>query len=259
MPCLNSKYTFDRFVVGPSNQFAYAASVAVAKQPAKNYNPLFIYGGSGLGKTHLLNAIGLMVMDYHPDFKVIYISAEALMNELIDSIRDGQMPLFREKYRNSNCLLIDDAHFLAGKERTQEEFFHIFNTLHDSGKQIVIASDKFPKDIPNIEKRLRSRFQWGLIADIIPPEIETRIAIIKKKIQENDISISDNIVFYIASHIESNIGELEGFLIQIGAYSSLTGKEINFDLVKEVLKSVKPNKSFTKYLSRMFSTVRSRF
>jgi len=235
---LNNNYTFDRFVIGPSNQFAHAASVAVAKQPAKNYNPLFIYGGSGLGKTHLLNAIGLMTASMHPDLNVMYVSAEAFMNEMINSIRYDRMPKFREKYRNIGSLLIDDIHFLAGKDRTQEEFFHTFNTLHDSGKQIVVTSDKFPKDIPNLEGRLRSRFEWGLIADIQPPEIETKIAIIEKKMQESKIELSPSVAHYIASHVESNIRELEGFLIRISAYSSLTNREIDLDLVKEVLKKI---------------------
>jgi chromosomal replication initiator protein len=235
---LNNNYTFDRFVVGPSNQFAHAASIAVGKQPAKNYNPLFIYGGSGLGKTHLLNAIGLMTIDSHPDLRVMYVSAEAFMNEMINSIRYDQMPRFREKYRNIGCLLIDDIQFLAGKDRTQEEFFHTFNTLHDSGKQIVVTSDKFPKDIPNLEGRLRSRFEWGLIADIQPPEIETKIAIIEKKMQESKFELSPAVTHYIASHVESNIRELEGFLIRISAYSSLTNKAIDLDLVKEVLKTL---------------------
>jgi chromosomal replication initiator protein len=240
---LNDNYNFDRFVVGACNQFAHAASIAVAKQPAKNYNPLFIYGGSGLGKTHLLNAIGLLTTSTHPSLNIMYVSAEEFMNEMINSIRYDRMPKFREKYRNISCLLIDDIHFLAGKDRTQEEFFHTFNTLHDSGKQIVVSSDKFPKDIPNLESRLRSRFEWGLIADIQPPEIETKIAIIEKKIQENKIDLSHNVVHYIASHVESNIRELEGFLVRIGAYSSLTGREIDLDLVKEVLSSlVKHNK-----------------
>jgi len=240
---LNDNYNFDRFVVGACNQFAHAASIAVAKQPAKNYNPLFIYGGSGLGKTHLLNAIGLLTTSTHPSLNIMYVSAEEFMNEMINSIRYDRMPKFREKYRNISCLLIDDIHFLAGKDRTQEEFFHTFNTLHDSGKQIVVTSDKFPKDIPNLESRLRSRFEWGLIADIQPPEIETKIAIIEKKIQENKIDLSHNVVHYIASHVESNIRELEGFLVRIGAYSSLTGREIDLDLVKEVLSSlVKHNK-----------------
>jgi len=235
---LNNNYTFERFVVGPCNQFAHAASVAVAKQPAKNYNPLFIYGGSGLGKTHLLNAIGLLTAYAHPDMNVMYVSAEEFMNEMINSIRYDRMPKFREKYRNIGCLLIDDIHFLAGKERTQEEFFHTFNTLHDSGKQIVVTSDKFPKDIPNLEGRLRSRFEWGLIADIQPPEIETKIAIIEKKMQENKITLPTSVAPYIASRVESNIRELEGFLVRICAYSSLTGREIDLDLVKEVLRKL---------------------
>jgi chromosomal replication initiator protein len=235
---LNNNYTFERFVVGPCNQFAHAASIAVAKQPAKNYNPLFIYGGSGLGKTHLLNAIGLLTASAHPELNIMYVSAEEFMNEMINSIRYDRMPKFREKYRNISSLLIDDIHFLAGKERTQEEFFHTFNTLHDSGKQIVVTSDKFPKDIPNLEGRLRSRFEWGLIADIQPPETETKIAIIEKKMQENKISLPVNVAHYIAAHVESNIRELEGFLVRICAYSSLTGKEINLDLVKEVLKKL---------------------
>ena len=240
---LNDNYNFNRFVVGSCNQFAHAASIAVAKQPAKNYNPLFIYGGSGLGKTHLLNAIGLLATATHPSLNIMYVSAEEFMNEMINSIRYDRMPKFREKYRNISCLLIDDIHFLAGKDRTQEEFFHTFNTLHDSGKQIVVTSDKFPKDIPNLESRLRSRFEWGLIADIQPPEIETKIAIIEKKIQENKIDLPSNVIHYIASHVESNIRELEGFLVRIGAYSSLTGREIDLDLVKEVLSSlVKHNK-----------------
>ncbi|KUG23163.1 chromosomal replication initiator protein dnaa [hydrocarbon metagenome] len=240
---LNDNYNFDRFVVGACNQFAHAASIAVAKQPAKNYNPLFIYGGSGLGKTHLLNAIGLLAYSLHPSLNIMYVSAEEFMNEMINSIRYDRMPKFREKYRNISCLLIDDIHFLAGKDRTQEEFFHTFNTLHDSGKQIVVTSDKFPKDIPNLESRLRSRFEWGLIADIQPPEIETKIAIIEKKVQESNIELPNNVVHYIASHVESNIRELEGFLVRIGAYSSLTGRDIDLDLVKEVLSSlVKHNK-----------------
>ena len=235
---LNANYTFDRFVVGPSNEFAHADSVAVSKQPAKTYNPLFIYGGSGLGKTHLLNAIGLMTASNHPDLNVMYVSAEEFMNEMINCIRYDRMPKFREKYRNISCLLIDDIHFLAGKERTQEDFFHTFNTLHDSGKQIVVTSDKFPKEIPNLEGRLRSRFEWGLIADIQPPEIETKIAIIEKKMQENKVHLPLNVAHYIASHAESNIRELEGYLVRISAYSSLTNREIDLDLVKEVLRKL---------------------
>jgi chromosomal replication initiator protein len=235
-PSLNPNYNFERFVVGPSNQFAHAAAVAVAEAPAKNYNPLFIYGGVGLGKTHLLNAIGLHTFRLAPSANILYVSAEEFMNEMINSIRYDKMQKFREKYRNIDSLLIDDIQFIAGKERTQEEFFHTFNTLHDSGKQIVVTSDKFPKDIPNLEGRLRSRFEWGLIADIQPPEIETKVAIVDKKAQENNISLPKNVAYYIASKAESNIRELEGFIIRIGAYASLTGREIDMDLVKEVLK-----------------------
>jgi len=235
---LHPHYSFERFVVGSCNQFAHAASVAVAEQPAKNYNPLFIYGGVGLGKTHLLNAIGLFTHSLYTDMNVLYVSAEEFMNELINSIRYDKMPQFREKYRKIDCLLIDDIQFIAGKERTQEEFFHTFNTLHDSGKQIVVTSDRFPKDIPNLEGRLRSRFEWGLIADIQPPEMETKIAIIEKKAHENNLTLPSNVALYVASHVESNIRELEGFLIRIGAYSSLTGREIDINLAKEVLKKV---------------------
>ncbi|MCE5283546.1 MAG: chromosomal replication initiator protein DnaA [Deltaproteobacteria bacterium] len=235
---LNPNYSFDRFVVGGCNQFAHAASVAVADQPAKNYNPLFIYGGVGLGKTHLLNAIGLKTQKSFPDMNVVYVSAEVFMNELINSIRYDKMPKFREKFRNIDCMLIDDIQFIAGKERTQEEFFHTFNTLHDAGKQIVVTSDKFPKDIPNLEERLRSRFEWGLIADIQPPEIETKIAILEKKAHENNISLPSNVALYIASQPETNIREIEGYLVRIAAYSSLTGKEIDMDLVKVVLKKL---------------------
>jgi len=240
-PSLNPNYSFDRFVVGPSNQFAHAASIAVSEQPAKNYNPLFIYSDVGLGKTHLLNAIGLLTQSTFPELNVLYVSAEEFMNELINAIRYDKMPKFREKYRKIDCLLIDDVQFIAGKERTQEEFFHTFNTLHDSGKQIVVTSDKFPKDIPNLEDRLRSRFEWGLIADIQSPEIETKVAILEKKAHENNISLPLNVAHYIASNAESNIRELEGFLVRISAYSSVTNRPIDMDLVKEVLKKFLKN------------------
>jgi chromosomal replication initiator protein len=235
---LNPNYTFERFVIGASNQFAHAASVAVAEQPAKSYNPLFIYGGVGLGKTHLLNAIGLHTLTTNPDMNVVYVSAESFMNELINCIRFDKMPKFREKYRNIECLLIDDIQFIAGKERTQEEFFHTFNALHDSGKQIVVTSDKFPKEIPNLESRIRNRFEWGLIADIQPPEIETKVAIIEKKAQENNINLPTNVAYYIASSAESNIREMEGFLLRIVAYASLKHRDIDMDLVRDVLKHV---------------------
>ncbi len=237
-PTLNVHYSFERFVIGPSNQFAHAAAYAVAEQPAKNYNPLFIYGGVGLGKTHLINSIGLKTLSIYPNMNVVYVSAEVFMNDLINSIRFDKMQTFREKFRNIDCLLIDDIQFIAGKERTQEEFFHTFNTLHDSGKQIVVTSDKFPKDIPNLESRLRSRFEWGLIADIQPPEIETRIAILEKKAGENNVALPENVALFLASQSESNIRELEGYLIRISAYSSITQRSIDIDLAKEVLKQL---------------------
>ena len=249
MSSLNNKYTFERFVVGPSNQFAHAAAIVVAKQPAKNYNPLLIYGGHGLGKTHLLHAIGLLTASIHPELNVHYVSGEEFMNEMIAAIRDDLMPKFREKCRNIDFLLVDGIHVWAEMERTQEEFFHFFNVLHDSGKQIVITSDKFPKDISNFEERLRARFEWGLVADIQPPEIETRLAIIKNKIQENNISMSDSVTHYIAQRVKSNIGELAGILGMVNSYSSLTGREINHDLVKEVLKIAKIDKTRLKKIS----------
>ncbi|MBN2178782.1 MAG: chromosomal replication initiator protein DnaA [Deltaproteobacteria bacterium] len=237
-PSLNPNYSFERFIVGGSNQFAHAAAISVAEQPASNYNPLFIYGGVGLGKTHLINAIGLHTYTIHTDKSVLYVSAEQFMNELINSIRYDKMPNFREKFRKIDFLLIDDIQFIAGKDRTQEEFFHTFNTLHDSGKQIVVTSDKFPKDIPNLEGRLRSRFEWGLIADIQPPELETRVAIVEKKAYENNMNISSDVTHYIASVADSNIRELEGMLTRVAAYSSLTGRETDIDVVKEVFKNL---------------------
>jgi len=257
---LNYNYSFERFVVGPCNQFAHAACVAVAEQPAKNYNPLFIYGGVGLGKTHLLNAIGIHSLKLNPERNVLYVSAEEFMNELIGSIRYDRMPRFREKFRNIEYLLIDDIQFIAGKERTQEEFFHTFNTLHDSGKQIVVTSDKFPKDIPNLEGRLRSRFEWGLVADIQPPEIEMKIAILGKKAQENNIKLPNNVAYYIASKSESSIRELEGYLIRIAAYSSLTGREITMDLAKEVLNKItKQEKAYELTIDEIIKTVAGKF
>lgn len=235
---LNLNYCFDRFVVGSCNQFAHAASVAVSEQPAKNYNPLFIYGGVGLGKTHLLNSIGIHTLSLYRGMNVLYISAEEFVNELINSIRYDRMQRFREKFRNIDSLLIDDIQFIAGKDRTQEEFFHTFNALHDSGKQIVVTSDSFPKDIPKLEERLRSRFEWGLIADIQPPEIETKVAIINAKAHENNIIIPDNVAYYIASDAQSNIREIEGYLIRISAYSSLTKRQIDMELVNDVLKNI---------------------
>ena len=258
-PSLNHNYTFERFIVGACNQFAHAASIAVSEQPAKSYNPLFIYGGVGLGKTHLLNAIGIRTMVNHQRLNVLYVSAEEFMNELVNSIRYDKMPKFREKFRQIECLLIDDIQFIAGKERTQEEFFHTFNTLHDSGKQIVVTSDKFPKDIPNLESRLRSRFEWGLIADIQPPEMETKIAIVEKKAQENNITLPSNVAHYIASRSESNIRELEGYLIRIAAYASLTGRIIDMMLVQEVLKKITQNEKEKVTIEEIVKVVANRF
>ena len=236
MSCLNKNYTFDRFVVGPCNDFAQAAAIATAKAPAKNYNPLFIYGGTGLGKTHLLQAIGLMMEASQPDCRVMYVLAAELTTELINAIRTDRMPLFREKYRNAGCLLVDDVHDLSGKDGTQEELFHLFNTLHDSERQVVIAGSKFPKDIPHLEERLRSRFQWGLISEVKPPDIETRTAIIKRKMRDSKTVISDDAAHYIAALVTSNVAELEGFLVQVSAYSAFAGSEINIDLVNRAIK-----------------------
>ena len=237
----NPKYTFDNFVVGASNQFAHAACLAVANMPAKNYNPLFIYGGVGLGKTHLLHAVGNHLIHHRifPDMKKIcYLSAEEFTNELINSLRYEKMDEFRNKFRRMDILLIDDIQFIAGKERTEAEFFHTFNSLHEARKQIVVTSDKFPKDIPNFEERLRSRFEWGLIADIQPPDIETKVAILKKKAESEKIPLPNEVAFFLASQIDSNIRVLEGCLIRIGAFASLTRTTVNIDAAKEVLKNI---------------------
>jgi chromosomal replication initiator protein len=235
---LNPKYKFDSFVIGNSNRFAHAASLAVAESPAKAYNPLFIYGGVGLGKTHLMHAIGHYILMNNPKAKVVYVSSEKFTNELINSIKDDKNVEFRNKYRNVDVLLIDDVQFIAGKERTQEEFFHTFNTLHEANKQIILSSDRPPKEIPTLEDRLRSRFEWGLIADIQPPDFETRIAILKKKADVENLNISNEVMVYIASRIKSNIRELEGALIRIVAYSSLTNREVSVDLATEALKDI---------------------
>lgn len=238
---LNPKYTFDTFVIGSGNRFAHAASLAVAEAPAKAYNPLFIYGGVGLGKTHLMHAIGHYVIDHKPNAKVVYLSSEKFTNEFINSIRDNKAKDFRNKYRSVDVLLIDDIQFLAGKEQTQEEFFHTFNTLHEESKQIVISSDRPPKEIPTLEDRLRSRFEWGLITDITPPDLETRIAILRKKAKAEGLDIPNEVMLYIANQIDSNIRELEGALIRVVAYSSLINKDINADLAAEALKDIIPS------------------
>ncbi|MHA6260986.1 chromosomal replication initiator protein DnaA [Sporosarcina sp. CAU 1771] len=239
---LNPKYTFDTFVIGSGNRFAHAASLAVAEAPAKAYNPLFIYGGVGLGKTHLMHAIGHYVMDQNPNAKVVYLTSEKFTNEFINSIRDNKAVEFRNRYRNVDVLLIDDIQFLAGKEQTQEEFFHTFNTLHEESKQIVISSDRPPKEIPTLEDRLRSRFEWGLITDITPPDLETRIAILRKKAKADGLlDIPNEVMMYIANQIDTNIRELEGALIRVVAYSSLVNNDITIDLADEALKDIIPN------------------
>jgi chromosomal replication initiator protein len=232
---LNPKYTFDTFVIGPSNRFAHAASIAVAQSPAKAYNPLFIYGGVGLGKTHLMQAIGHYVLDKFVESNVIYISSEKFTNQLIDAIQNRTTIKFRNKYRNVDILLIDDVHFLGGKEQTQEEFFHTFNTLYDAHKQIVLSSDRPPKEIPNLEDRLVSRFEWGLVTDLQAPDIETRVAILRKKAEQEQVMLPDDVAFYIASRIKSNVRKLEGALSRISAYSSLMKTPMDVETAEGIL------------------------
>ncbi len=237
-PNLNPNYTFENFVVGSCNQFCHAASVAIAKNPAKAYNPLYLYGGAGLGKTHLMNAIGHQLLHVNRRLKIMYITTEKFMNDLINHLQYGKVLDFREKYRSIDVLLIDDIHYLAGRERTKEEFFHTFNHLYDNQKQIVISRDCPPKEIPSIEDRFSSRFEWGLIADLKPPDIETRIAILQKKADLEGIYLPESVSLYIADKAHSNIRELEGYLRRVIAYSSLKGEKIDLDVAKEALKSL---------------------
>lgn len=237
-PNLNPNYTFQNFVVGSCNQFAQAASTAVTTNPAKSYNPLFIYGGAGLGKTHLMNAIGHLTLENHRRMKILYITTEKFMNDLINHLQYGKILDFRQKYRSVDVLLMDDIHYLSGRERTKEEFFHTFNHLYDSQKQIVISSDCPPKEIPNLEERFRSRFEWGLIADLKPPDIETRIAILRKKSELESVELPESVALFIADKVHSNIRVLEGYLRRVIAYASLKGEKIDLDLAKEALKSL---------------------
>jgi chromosomal replication initiator protein len=238
---LGPRFSFDTFIVGPSNQFAHAACRAVAEAPSRSYNPLFIYGGVGLGKTHLMHAIGHYVLSRLKPLKLTYISSERFMNEMINAVRYDRILDFRERYRSVDVLLVDDVQFLAGKEGTQTEFFHTFNALYDAQKQIVISSDCPPHEIPSLEERLRSRFEWGLIADIQPPDLETKVAILKRKAEAEGIPVSDAVALYIAGKIKSNIRELEGSLIRLIAYASLTGREISLPLAHDVLRNVLQN------------------
>jgi len=235
---LNPRYTFDTFIVGSSNQFAHAACRAVAEAPSRSYNPLFIYGGVGLGKTHLMHAVGQYVLQHDRNLKLTYISSERFMNEMINAVRYDRVIDFRERYRTVDVLLVDDIQFLAGKEGTQTEFFHTFNALYDSQKQIVLSSDCPPHEIPALEERLQSRFEWGLIADIQAPDLETKVAILKKKAEAEAVPLPDNVAIYIAGKIKSNIRELEGSLIRLIAYASLTGQEISLRLAQDVLKNI---------------------
>jgi chromosomal replication initiator protein len=238
---LSPRYSFDTFIVGPSNQFAHAACRAVAEAPSRSYNPLFIYGGVGLGKTHLMHAIGHYVVNHLKHLKLTYISSERFMNEMINAVRYDRILDFRERYRSVDVLLVDDIQFLAGKEGTQTEFFHTFNALYDSQKQIVLSSDCPPHEIPQLEERLRSRFEWGLIADIQPPDLETKTAILKKKAETEGVPLPDAVAIYIASKIKSNVRELEGSLIRLIAYASLTGREMSLPVAQEVLRNVLQN------------------
>lgn len=254
-PLFNPKYRFSNFVVGDSNQFACAAARAVAESPGQSYNPLFLYGGVGLGKTHLLHAVGQEIQHRQPHLRVHYISAEQFLNELINSIRFDRMPIFRERYRSIDVLLIDDIQFLANKERTQEEFFHTFNALYTAEKQIILSSDASPKDIPTLEERLRSRFEWGLITDIQPPDLETKIAILRRKAALRQCDLDDEVAMFIAKQVRSNVRELEGLLNRAMAFSSMTGRPLDFELASETLKEILPQADSRRNAAEIIRTV----
>jgi chromosomal replication initiator protein len=256
---LNGRYTFESFVVGSSNQFAHAASRKVAEQPGSSYNPLFLYGGVGLGKTHLLSAIGNFILSRDPQLRIVYLSSEQFTNDVINSIRYDKMIEFRNKYRNVDALLIDDIQFISGKERTQEEFFHTFNTLYEANKQVVITSDRSAKEMSDIEERLRSRFEMGLIADIQPPDLETKIVILRRKAEAEQIPLPNDVALFLATHIKTNIRELEGSLIRLGAFSSLTGQEITLEMAKRVLRDTIQEKKKMVTIEDIQRTVSERF
>ena len=256
---LNPRFTFDTFVIGPANRLAHAACLAVAESPAKAYNPLFIYGGVGLGKTHLLQAITHKIQSNNPKMKHCYIASEKFTNELIEAIRHRSTTLFRQKYRSIDVLLIDDIQFIAGKESTQEEFFNTFNTLHDARKQIILTSDRPPKDIVNLEERLRSRFGWGLIADIQPPDFETRVAILRKKMEREPVHVPDDVIQFIAQEIKTNIRELEGALIRVVAYALLEEKPITLNIAKNMLKDMVPENIRTVNIEKIQKVVANFF
>jgi chromosomal replication initiator protein len=258
---LNTKYTFDSFVIGSSNRFAHAAALAVAEAPAQAYNPLFIYGGTGLGKTHLLQAVGQYVAEHSSALTVRYVTSETFMNDFINSLRDKRIEGFKQRYRSYDLLMIDDIQFLEGKERIQEEFFHTFNSLYEAGRQIVISSDRPPREISTLEERLRSRFEWGLITDIQPPDLETRIAILRKRVKTDGIHVPDpQVLTFIASRVSSNIRELEGALTRVVAFSSLTGRLMTVDLARDVLRDVFPQGEAAEVsIERIQETVIERF
>jgi chromosomal replication initiator protein len=255
----NPRFSFDNFVVGSSNQFAHAAARAVAEQPSRSYNPLFLYGGVGLGKTHLMHAIAQEILLRTPDARVLYLSAERFLNELINALRFERMHDFKRRYRSLDVLLMDDVQFIAGKDSTQEEFFHTFNALHDAQKQIVVTSDALPKEIPTLEERLRSRFEWGLIADIQPPDLEMKVAIIRKKAAAEKTEIPNDVAMYIAGTVKSNVRELEGRLNRVLAFSSLTGKPVSVELARETLRDIMGTEEHRAVPSEILKVVASHY